>query len=419
MRFFPEGKVYNFMRWRRYFAVVSALLVVGSIVLLFVPGPKLGTDFLGGTEVEVAFAKPVELAHIRGAVTDAGFSSPDVIRVDGGQDNQFMIRVEEVEAIAESQRKALHDALCFGENLPADRCPEELRPVEVKFSPGGEKITIRFQPPPPEADLDAVRNAVLSVPGLELVVDRPERSAIEIVNARENKVEVHLQSQGNKLMSALSTGLSAQYGDNVIANDGHALRVEWIGPKAGAQLRNSAIKSIAYALLLVMLYIAFRFDLRFAPGAVVALIHDALLTLGVLTIFQVELNLATVAALLTIIGYSVNDTVVVFDRVRENLNRLRGSSFETIINSSLSEMLGRTVITSLTTALSMAIFFFVGTGTLKTFAGTLVVGIVFGTYSSIYVALPLTDFLDRKLFSKMGSGKKKSRPVPRGAEGAA
>jgi preprotein translocase subunit SecF len=215
-------------------------------------------------------------------------------------------------------------------------------------------------------------------------------------------------------MSALAAGLRTTYGDEITPK--HPLRVEWIGPKAGAQLRNAAVKSIAIALILVMLYIAFRFDLRFAPGAVLALMHDALLTLGILTIFQVELNLATVAALLTIIGYSVNDTVVVYDRVRENLGRLRGSSFETIINTSLSEMLGRTVITSLTTTLSMLIFFFVGTGTLKAFAGTLVIGIIFGTYSSIYIALPLTDWLDRKLFSKMGSGKKRPRPTQRKAE---
>ena len=398
------------------FAILSAFLVAGSIFLLFVPGPKLGTDFMGGTEIEVAFTKPVEMAHIRKAITEAGFSSPDVIKIDASeQANHFMIRVEEVAAIALADQQKLHGALCYGENLPADRCPPELQPEEVKFSPGGEKITVRMSQ---EWDKDIAKlcGTIASVPGFVLRDRAAGEAPCLIVNDRENKVEVHLKSQGDKLMSALAAGLRTNYGDKITPT--HPLRVEWIGPKAGAQLRNSAVKSIAITLILVMLYIAFRFDLRFAPGAVLALMHDALLTLGVLTIFQVELNLATVAALLTIIGYSVNDTVVVYDRVRENLGRLRGASFEKIINHSLSEMLGRTVITSLTTVLAMMIFFFVGTGTLKTFAGTLVLGIIFGTYSSIYIALPLTDWLDRKLFSKMSSGKKRPRPTQRKAENA-
>src|SRR5690606_3366592 len=129
-----------------------------------------------------------------------------------------------------------------------------------------------------------------------------------------------------------------------------------------------------------------------------------------------ELTLTTVAALLTIVGYSVNDTVVVFDRVRENFGRMRGASFFRIINVSLSEMLSRTVLTSATTILSMMAFFYWGTGALQDFAFTLVVGLVLGTYSSIYIALPLTHWLDRRFFSKMAP-KKSTRVVrPKKAE---
>ena len=187
------------------------------------------------------------------------------------------------------------------------------------------------------------------------------------------------------------------------------LRTEWIGPKAGSQLRNAAIKSILIALVFIMAYVAFRFDLRFAPGGVLALAHDSLVTVGVLIALGRELNLTTVAAILTIIGYSVNDTVVVYDRVRENLGKLRGTSFSKLINVSLSEMLSRTVLTSCTTIMVLVCFFIWGTGTLKDFALTLIVGLVLGTYSSVYVALPLTDFLDKKFFQGSATGKKPAK----------
>ncbi len=165
-----------------------------------------------------------------------------------------------------------------------------------------------------------------------------------------------------------------------------------------------------------MAYVAFRFDLRFAPGGVVALAHDALVTVGILTLLQKELNLTTVAAILTIIGYSVNDTVVVYDRVRENLGKLRGATFGKLINVSLSEMLSRTILTSGTTIISLVAFFVWGTGALKDFAFSLIIGLILGTYSSIYVALPLTDRLDKLFFAKVAP--KKSKAPVRGRKKA-
>jgi preprotein translocase subunit SecF len=162
-------------------------------------------------------------------------------------------------------------------------------------------------------------------------------------------------------------------------------------------------------------YIALRFDLRFAPGGIVALIHDSMIAVGSLILLGREINLTTVAAVLTIIGYSINDTVVVYDRVRENLGKLRGISFSKLINISISEMLGRTMITNGTVVFSLLAFFVWGTGTLKDFALTLVIGIVAGTYSSIYIALPLTEVLDKLFFSKLSSGKRRPTRKPAAA----
>jgi preprotein translocase subunit SecF len=151
-------------------------------------------------------------------------------------------------------------------------------------------------------------------------------------------------------------------------------------------------------MALIMVYIAFRFDLRFAPGAVFAMVHDVVITAGILVLLRREFTLTSVAALLTIVGYSVNDTIVVYDRVRENLGRLRGKSMIEIINVSTSQTLSRTVLTSLTTVISVLGFLVWGTPVIRDFALTMIIGIFIGTYSSIYVAAPLTEWLDRRYF---------------------
>lgn len=404
MQLFPIGKVYNFMGQRRIWALVSTVLVLGSIALVL-KGPKLGTDFKGGTEIELAFKKEVNDDQIREAVKASGFSSPDVIRVaDDDQPNRFLVRVQEVSAIGEAERAQIEKALCFNVSDVA-RCPEDEQATEVKFSPGGDKIAVRYRGAP---DLDRVRQAFAGgVGGVEI---RAGANNPSIQNARDHRVEIMLKSKGDQLMGGLRTQLGAE-----VVPD-RVLRVEWVGPKAGALLRDAALKSIAIALIFIMVYIAFRFDLRFAPGAVIALVHDSLVTIGVMILLDRELNLTTVAALLTIVGYSVNDTVVVYDRVRENLGKLRGSKFDHIINTSLSEMLGRTVITSGTTIFSLCAFVVWGTGTISDFALTIIIGLVLGTYSSIYVALPLTRWLDQRFFAKVAPKRRRAGVQPKKAE---
>jgi preprotein translocase subunit SecF len=177
-------------------------------------------------------------------------------------------------------------------------------------------------------------------------------------------------------------------------------RVEWVGPKAGQQLRDAAIKALLYAIAFIMVYVAFRFDLRFAPGGVLAMMHDVIITLGIYVLVQKEVNLTTIAALLTILGYSINDTIVVYDRIRENMGRLRDRSLREIINISTSQMLSRTIVTSGTTLLSVSAFFIWGTSVIKDISFALFIGILIGTYSSIYIAAPATEWMDSKFFSR-------------------
>ena len=150
-----------------------------------------------------------------------------------------------------------------------------------------------------------------------------------------------------------------------------------------------------------MLYIAVRFDLRFAPGAVVALVHDVMITVGVFTLARVEVTLATIAALLTIVGYSLNDTIVVFDRIRENLSKSRERKLIHVINQSINETLSRTVLTSLTTLIVVVVLLTVGwKTTIRDFAFALLIGVLVGTYSSIFVASPIVVWLDRRFGKK-------------------
>jgi preprotein translocase subunit SecF len=405
MRFFSSGKIYDFMRWRMAFVVLSIVMVLGSVGLLLTGQAHLGTDFKGGTEVEVAFKAQVTPQEIRDAITAAGFHTPDVIKVDDPKHpNRYLIRVQEVSTLSAETERATEKALCFGAHAQAPDCPENGRATEVKFSPGGDKVTARFSVAP---DLDWIRERVSQVKGLRMRVGSNNPF---MQNARDHKVEIQLMSKGDQLLTGLQRSLGQRAPEQT-------LRSEWIGPRAGAQLRDSAVKSIVIAIVFIMAYIAFRFDLRFAPGSVVALLHDATGTVGILILLGRELDLTTVAAVLTIIGYSVNDTVVIYDRVRENLGKLRGASFRELINVSTSEMLGRTLLTNFTVQISIVAFFIWGTGTLKSFALTLTIGMILGTYSTIYIALPVTEWFDRTLFARVGGsrrgGKKGSKKSSR------
>ncbi len=399
MEFIKPGRQFDFMGKRWYFIGASVILLVLSMIAFVKPGPTLGTDFKGGTEIEVAFKTAVTAADVRGAVERTGFQSPDVVSIaDPANPNRFLVRVQEVSALTDEQKAKVGERLCHaaeGQTVPEDRCPANARASELKFSPGGDKISVRYEVAP---DLAAIRKQLTGVEGVEI---RPGQNNPVVVSERDHKVEIQLKSKGDQLLD----GLRKELGTDKVPDQ--ALRVEWIGPKAGAQLRDAAIRSIAIAIVFIMAYIAFRFDLRFAPGGIIALVHDVGIAMGAMIIAQKEITLSTVAAMLTIVGYSITDTVVVYDRIRENLGKHRGMSFSAIINLSVSEMLGRTIITSGVTALSMICFLWWGTGVIKDFAFALLVGILVGTYSSIYVAAPLTEWIDRRFFGGSAASTKK------------
>ncbi len=398
MELIKPGTKIDFMGMRKYFYALSAFLFLGSIVTMFVPGPNWGTDFKGGTEVEVAFKEAVEANKIRAAVETSGFAAPDVVGVQG-RPHQYLIRVQEVSALSDDTKEKIRNEMCFSEAAQKDeaRCPAATRPNELKFSPGGDKISVRYDQTPDKA---AIAEQISKVNAIKL---RDGVASVVVLSERDHKVEIYLKSKGDQILE----GLREKLGANVAPDN--ALRVEWIGPKAGAQLRDAAFKSVIIALFFIMAYIALRFDLRFAPGAILSLAHDVFIAVGAMCITGKEVTLSTIAAVLTVLGYSITDTVVVYDRIRENLSKHRNMTFSEIVNLSVSEMFGRTILTSGTAALSMVSFLIFGTQVIKDFAFVMLVGIGVGTYSSIYVAAPFTEWVDRRFFAGKVQRAKPSR----------
>jgi preprotein translocase subunit SecF len=181
------------------------------------------------------------------------------------------------------------------------------------------------------------------------------------------------------------------------------LRVEYVGPAVGRELRNQGFKAILYAMGLIVIYVGLRFDFRFSPGVIIAIVHDAIITLGWFAFTGREFNLTSVAVILTVVGYSVNDTVVVYDRIRENQAKLKGKKLADIVNISINETLGRTILTSFATALSLVGLLIFGVGSIFDFAAAMLIGIISGTYSTWFIAAPMTIWLEERARKKAAS----------------
>ena len=169
-----------------------------------------------------------------------------------------------------------------------------------------------------------------------------------------------------------------------------------MGAAVGRELRNQGFKAILYAMILIVVYVGLRFDFRFSPGVIIALLHDSIITLGYFAFSGREFNLTSIAVILTVVGYSVNDTVVVYDRIRENVERYKGKKLADLVNQSINDVLGRTFLTSFATALSLIGLLVLGVGTIFDFAVAMLIGIISGTYSTWFIAAPMTIWLEER-----------------------
>ena len=203
-------------------------------------------------------------------------------------------------------------------------------------------------------------------------------------------IRVPATDKDKNLSGKISGNLNMVYGEGMV----DIRRMEMVGPQVGKDLRQKGLLSIVYAMIGILIYISWRFELRFAIGAIVALLHDVLITLGAFSLTGREIDLPIIAAFLAIIGYSLNDTIIVYDRIRENYGKHQKKGFSTVVNRSINETLSRTILTSGTTLLVVLALFIFGGGVIHNFAFAMLVGILIGTYSSIFVASPVLIFWD-------------------------
>jgi len=238
---------------------------------------------------------------------------------------------------------------------------------------GGTLVEVGYEQP---ADLTQVRGTLAAAGFKDATVQHFGTS---------KDVLVRLAPRGDMSSADLSNKAFAAL-QEVSEGKADLRRVEFVGPQVGEELTEDGGLAMLYALVGILIYVAFRFEYRFAVGSVVALVHDVVLTIGIFSLFQVEFDLPVLAAVLAVIGYSLNDTIVVYDRIRENFRKMRKGSAEEIINASLNQTLSRTMMTSVTTLLVLIALFVLGGEIIHGFALALIIGVVVGTYSSIYVA---------------------------------
>jgi len=260
---------------------------------------------------------------------------------------------------------------------------------------GGTLVAVNFTEP---VDINKIRSSLssVSIDGQNFDFSKEEIKHF----GDESNVAIRIASIENeppRFANRVSESLASIYPDLLPSEDSDfILSIDKVGPKVGAELSSDAVLAILYALGFILIYISIRFEFKYAIGAIAALTHDVLITLGVFSILGYEISLAVIAAFLTIVGYSLNDTIVIFDRVRENVKSLKGSSMESVINQSINDSLSRTIVTSLTTFLVVLILFLVGGEVIHTFSFAMIVGVVIGTYSSIFVASPIVIRMDKK-----------------------
>ena len=260
---------------------------------------------------------------------------------------------------------------------------------------GGTLVAVNFTDP---VDINKIRSSLssVSIDGQNFDFSKEEIKHF----GDESNVAIRIASIENeppRFANRVSESLASIYPDLLPSEKSDfILSIDKVGPKVGAELSSDAILAILYALGFILIYISVRFEFKYAIGAIAALTHDVLITLGVFSILGYEISLAVIAAFLTIVGYSLNDTIVIFDRVRENVKSLKGSSMESVINQSINDSLSRTIVTSLTTFLVVLILFLVGGEVIHTFSFAMIVGVVIGTYSSIFVASPIVIKMDKK-----------------------
>ena len=378
MEFFKNVNV-DWMGKAKYFVALSAiLLIAGWTAILKNGGIKYGIDFRGGTLVYVRFAGPAPVDQIRKGLAAAGLADSSIQTISdtvlsSGAQNDVVIGLDkkgEGDESLDAGKQAILDALHKTFGTAADG--------KLDFN---------------SVTKDSLAGYLIQKDPLLLgstAADRYNQLAQRLLAVRDTEHSGILTNFDQlKNVDGASPAVISSLNSGFVLGNFTIRNVEVVGPKVGGQLRRQAFYATLYALAGMLVYIAFRFEWVYGVAAVIAVFHDVLITLGFFALFHYEISLTVIAALLTLVGYSMNDTIVIFDRVREDLRLMRKDSFPDVVNKAINQTLSRTILTSGLTFLTVLVLFLLGGEVLRPFSFAMVVGVVVGTYSSFGIAAPI------------------------------
>jgi preprotein translocase subunit SecF len=359
----------DFLGKKWFFLAFSLIFSLAGIAsMLFWHHVPLGVDFRGGTIVDVKFTQKPDVNAIRAELDRAGLKNARIQADTRPGKNELLISLD----IRETSEQALDQGK---ENI--------VKALQAHADPGKMDLN--------NIGYTSLQNYLLKADPLHLGTDAPAQYgqiARAIVDFRDKTRGGVLNSVADAGAVAPAPVVTALQQDFIASNFG-VRNVDIVGPQVGAQLRQRALLATLYSLLGMLIYLWFRFELIYGVAAVVACFHDTLITVGAFSLLNTEISLTVIAAILTLVGYSMNDTIVVFDRIRENIKLLRKDSLTEIVNKSINQTLSRTVLTSGLTFLTVLALFLFGGEVLHGFSLALVIGIIIGTYSSIFIAAPM------------------------------
>ena len=266
--------------------------------------------------------------------------------------------------------------------------------LSIDFN-GGTLIAVQYNK---EINLNSIRTALKEIEINGQIFDFSKSEIKNFGNTAAVSLRIaNLEKEPENFSETLINILKQIYPNNIPNNpDDFVLSIEKVGPKIGSELSGKALMAIVYAILLILIYISIRFEFIYAIGAIAAIFHDVIITLGIFSILGYEISLAIIAAFLTIVGYSLNDTIVIFDRIRENMKTLKRQDVSKIVNKSINESLSRTVVTSLTTLFVVLTLYLFGGNVLQYFSFAMIIGVLVGTYSSIFIASNIVVYMNKK-----------------------
>ena len=372
----------NWVGHKWLFIGISLVMTIVSLSSLYWKGgPRYGIDFRGGTLVYVKFKSPPNLTVIRTALSQKGLGNSTIQRYDLPEQNQVIISLDQLEGDSEEESdegrvqilQALK-AVFNSEKIPTDK-------IDLNNISTTDLANFLIE----AGDLTSLLKSEESP-----VLKSPESLAAAITDYRDSHGGIIISYDEIGTISGVTKSILTILQESSFLGEFSVFQTEFVGPKVGQNLQRQAISATCYALIGVLIYIAIRFKgTIYGAAAVIAVFHDVIITLGFFSFADREISLTVIAALLTLVGYSMNDTIVVFDRIRENLRLSRRIPLSEIINKSINQTLSRTLLTSGSTFLTALSLYFLGGQVINGFAFALVIGVAVGTYSSIGVASPL------------------------------